>query len=112
MGYYPAELYQSGQNSHNATSIGFGTETTGLTSWPGAGSGNWESQLYGHAAYQRNLYYYKAWDDPHLWGQSSCYHAAGPFSNGDGGNIPADNHDPSWWTRYTFVGGPGGTQCR
>ncbi|MEX4005190.1 neprosin family prolyl endopeptidase [Paraburkholderia sp. EG285A] len=117
IGYYPAEFYQGGQNSHNATLISFGTETTGLTSWPGAGSGNWDSPLYGHAAYQRNLYYYNladtaAWDDPHLSVRSTCYHAAGPFSNGDGGYISADNHNPSWWTRYVFVGGPGGTQCR
>ncbi|MGF6658953.1 hypothetical protein QF000_000597 [Paraburkholderia atlantica] len=116
IGYYPAAFYQGGQNSHNATDIKFGTETTGRTSWPAAGSGNWGDALYGHAEYQRNLYYYNladtaTWSDFVLFRNSNCYHAVGPLRNGKGGNVPTNTPYPSWWTRFFFVGGPGGSSC-
>src|SRR6185295_10591980 len=39
IGYYPGSIYGTGQMSRYAQLIQFGTETTGATVWPAAGSG-------------------------------------------------------------------------
>jgi hypothetical protein len=117
VGYYPAAFYRS--NPVDRSLIEVGTETvSGISNWPGAGSGNWAAALYGYAAYARQLVYYAnsttaLWEDFKWLGNSSCYNTAGPFQNGQGGNIPQTdpNHQPTWWTRYLFLGGPGGTSC-
>jgi hypothetical protein len=58
VGYYPASQYGSGQLGLNATSVDYGGETVGTTSWPPMGSGAFASTGYRQAAYQRSIYYF------------------------------------------------------
>lgn len=57
IGYYPAAQYGSGALARNAASIDYGGETLASGNWPPMGSGAFASSAYGHAAYQREIYY-------------------------------------------------------
>jgi Neprosin len=116
VGYYPAAFYGSDPTTRHTIEVGTETAPGTVASWPGAGSGQWATALYGYAAYVRQLQYYSTsnvaiWNDYDLFGNSNCYNWAGPFQNGQGGNILKNDPNPSWWTRYLFLGGPGGTTC-
>jgi hypothetical protein len=106
VGYYPGYLYGGGQLAYNAQLIEFGTESVGVTVWPGEGSGFWSTSEFGAAAYQRDLYYFDLaggaiWDsltpsDP----SPRCYSTSGP-----------DYSSSSGWGVYFYEGGPGGPGC-
>jgi Neprosin len=106
IGYYPGSLYRGGQLAHYATEIQYGTEGVGSNVWPGEGSGNSASAGFGHAAYQRNVYYInlsnsgvpaslKAYEP-----SPNCYQISGPFYS----TTPQ-------WNHYFYEGGPGGPGC-
>ncbi|QAU24414.1 DUF239 domain-containing protein [Dyella sp. M7H15-1] len=110
VGYYPASLYGSGPMATSAQLIEFGSESVGLTSWPGEGDGNFASSGWTYAGYQRELWYW-APGGAAYWvslsvGQPSpsCYTIAGPYW---GGYTPPSNY----WGYYFYFGGPGGTSC-
>jgi hypothetical protein len=108
-GYYPTSLYHGGQLSHNASGVDYGTEVTGTTVWPTAGSGQWPNTGWTHAAYVRDLFYINSsltgvWEtltpqipSPH------CYSVAGPYWGGYTSASP--------WGYYFYDGGPGGGGC-
>jgi hypothetical protein len=106
IGYYPGSIYRGGQLSRYADLIQFGTEGVGATVWPGEGSGYWATAGFGHAAYQRNLYYFNlsggtTWDSLSRFDPSpSCYSTSGPFYS-----------TASKWGSYFYEGGPGGPGC-
>jgi len=105
VGYYPGAMYHGGQNTKFAQAIEFGTEGVGTTVWPPEGSGQWPSKGFGHAAYQRNLWYFNTsateiWDSlTAVIPSPKCYSIAGPY------------HGTGAWTVYFFEGGPGGKGC-
>lgn len=114
VGYYPAAFYRNDPTTRNFLEVATATASTG--NWPAAGSGDWAAALYGYAAYARQLFYSAPdesthWNDYHLFANSSCYNYAGPFDTERQGNVPSSTPDPSWWTEYLFVGGPGGAGC-
>ncbi len=106
IGYYPGSMYHGGQNTKYAQTMQFGTESVGSTLWPPEGSGQWSNAGFGHAAYQRNLWYFntsagRVWDSLTAFQPSPyCYTIVGPYSSSSSG-----------WTRYFYEGGPGGSGC-
>jgi hypothetical protein len=103
-GYYPGSLFHGGQLTHNATNAQYGTETVGSTVWPPAGSGAQPSTGWGHAAYQRDLFYITStgggiYESLSNWNIAPCYAINGP-SSGSGA-----------WALYLYDGGPGGGGC-
>jgi hypothetical protein len=58
IGYYPVTLYQGGALATQAAEIDYGGETTGTTSFPPMGSGEFANQGWQHAAYQRTIGYW------------------------------------------------------
>jgi Neprosin len=117
VGYYPAAFYGNTSSIRHTLEVGSETAVSSGNSYPPAGSGNWAAALYGYAAYMRNLFYVAPngsgiWSNYHYLDNASCYNTAGPFQNGQGGNIPQNSPNPSWWTEYVFVGGPGGINCQ
>jgi hypothetical protein len=118
VGYFPgAKHFGNGQLSKFGQLLEFGTETTGETTWPAAGSGQWGTSGYGKAAYLRQLWYYDrnghiVWDSGiGRLSNASCYNNTGGLYNATKGNIPQNTSNPSWWDVYFFVGGPGGSSC-
>lgn len=106
IGYYPGSIYRGGQLSQFSDFIEFGTEGVGETVWPGEGSGYWSTAGFGHAAYQRNLYYVNLsaegiWDSLTAYDPSPrCYSTSGPFFS-----------TASKWGSNFYEGGPGGPGC-
>jgi hypothetical protein len=110
IGYYPGTIYRGGQLTRYAQGIEYGGETDAASSfWPPMGSGGWASYAFGHAAYQRDVFYFDTASNPH-WASlrpvtesPRCYSAAGPYWGGSSG-----------WSGsgiYFYFGGPGGSGC-
>jgi hypothetical protein len=103
IGYYPKSLFSGGQLATCATSIDYGGETTGTTSWPPMGSGHFPAEGFGKAAFHRNIYYFPT---------------AGGAINA---SLSAVQNSPSCykinllsggsWNPYFYFGGPGGSGC-
>ena len=105
IGYYPDTLYRGGALAGNATSIDYGGETTGTTSFPPMGSGLFANQGWQRAAYQRTIGYYLpqggAMINANLTAAQaspSCYTAQ-------------VNMYASPWFETLWYGGPGGSPC-
>jgi len=105
VGYYPGSLYKGGQLTKSAQIVEYGGESVGTTTWPGEGSGKWANTGYAQAAYQRNLFYINTsgagiWETlTPLTPSPACYSIAGPYTS------------TGLWTRYFYMGGPGGPGC-
>ena len=103
IGYYPVSLYNGGAMASKATEIDYGGETTGRTSFPAMGSGEFANRGFQHAAYQRNIGYWPpaggAMIDASLTaaqGWPNCYTAE------------VDLYSPPW-SETLWYGGPGGS---
>lgn len=112
VGYYPGSLYGGGTMSTHAQVIEFGSESVGSNPWPPEGSGDWASNGYLYAAYQREIVYFASPNGPAYWANltadqpsSNCYTILGPYW---GGNGPPST---SQWGTHFFFGGPGGYGC-
>ena len=101
IGYYPVSIYNNGALAGHASSIDYGGETVGTTSFPPMGSGAFANQGFGKAAYQRQIYYFptaggSAWANltaSQSW--PNCYTAQ-------------LNTYASPWNASLWFGGPGG----
>jgi Neprosin/Pentapeptide repeats (8 copies) len=105
IGYYPVSVYKGGALASQASSIDYGGETVGTTSWPQMGSGAFANAGWQQAAYQRDIRYY-----PTAGGGSrnasltaaaaspGCYTAAVTLYGAP-------------WNETLYFGGPGGTSC-
>jgi hypothetical protein len=101
IGYYPVSIYANGALAGHASSIDYGGETVGTTSFPPMGSGAFANQGWQKAAYQRQIYYFptaggSAWANltaSQSW--PKCYTAE------------LDNYASPWNVALWF-GGPGG----
>lgn len=112
IGYYPNTIFNLGQMTLYATQIQFGSEAVSIdkgaaTRWAAEGSGAPSDELFGKAAYQRDLYYISTSGDLFEWDSlernkpfSKCYSITGPFKS----NVAN-------WNRYFYEGGPGGYGC-
>jgi hypothetical protein len=108
VGYYPTSLYQGGPLAASASSIDYGGETVGSTSWPKMGSGRFprKRNSFGIAAFHRLIHYFNspstlaaatlARSEP----SPSCYKI----------NV-FNNTSNTSWKSYFYYGGPGGTGC-
>jgi Neprosin len=111
VGYFPASIYGSGPMATHSQLIEFGSESVGSNPWPAEGSGDWASDGFDYAGYQRALYH---WADPGYaatWDSltadqpsPNCYTIAGPYNGG--WNPPSND-----WGIYFYYGGPGGYNC-
>jgi hypothetical protein len=102
VGYYPASLYGLGPLAQSATSIDYGGEVVGNTSWPQMGNGLFGDQI-GKAAYQRNIAFFDL--DGKL--QDASLYADEPSPGCFRGTV--DNSTS--WRETLFYGGPGGSGC-
>lgn len=101
VGYYPASLFGSGALSRAASSIDYGGETVGTTSWPPMGSGMFANAGFGRAAYQRSIYYYPT--------SGGAVHATlTPSQNWPSQYTVLLQNFGAPWNRSFFFGGPGG----
>ncbi|MGX7002453.1 neprosin family prolyl endopeptidase [Caballeronia sp. KNU42] len=103
IGYYPASIYRNGAMASGATSIDYGGETVGTSSWPPMGSGALASAGWQHAAYQRDIRYYPPGGGTANAGlagsaTSRCY------------TVSVALYNPPW-NETIFFGGPGGNNC-
>jgi hypothetical protein len=103
IGYYPTSIYRNGALATRASSVDYGGEVVGTTSWPPMGSGAFANAGYQHAAYQRNIFYFPTGGgavDANLTASaaSSCFTCA------------VSKFNPPW-SETIFFGGPGGTTC-
>jgi hypothetical protein len=106
VGYYPTSLYGGGPLATQASSIDYGGETVGTTSWPKMGSGKYPNKGFGLAAYQRFIQYFTG-------GGSSSFATltkSEPSPSCYKINVSNNTSDPNYRT-YFFYGGPGGTGC-
>jgi hypothetical protein len=106
VGYYPGSLYGSGQLSHNATLVEFGTESVGSSVWPAEGSGQWASKGWPYSGFQYNLEYRNS--------QGSLLSLTGLTSTEPSPKCYTDTPEAyggSTWEYYFYLGGPGGTGC-
>lgn len=105
VGYYPGKLWGNANLAKGSNGILFGGETTGTTSWPPMGSGNWPSGGFKQAAYQRIVHYYPTattYKDATLTANQpvpKCYKA------------DLTNNSTGDWHTYFYFGGPGGNKC-
>ncbi|HEX3918690.1 MAG TPA: neprosin family prolyl endopeptidase [Caulobacteraceae bacterium] len=104
-GYYPGSLFHGGALTHAATDVEYGTETTGSSIWPPAGSGGQPALGWSRAAYQKNLFYISTsgggvWENLSTLALAPCYALNGPSSGGGSG-----------WQVYFYDGGAGGKSC-
>lgn len=105
VGYYPTSIYNGGQMATNAQSIEYGGETVcHAIGWGDMGSGQYAATGYGHAAYQRDIFYY-----PTAGGSQTANLIAQEPSPGCYTVNLASAADP--WNIYFFFGGPGGSDC-
>jgi len=104
IGYYPTSIYNNGALASNASSIDYGGETVGTTSWPAMGGGEFADTGWQKAAYQRNINYYSTTGgaaDASLTADNPsplCYSAI------------VTKYNPPW-SETLWFGGPGGTNC-
>ncbi len=117
IGYYPGSLYHSGPLATNASVMEAGGEVCNSPSgnsctnpdWPQMGSGKYAATGFGHAAFQKQVFYIPkdenggtgVWTSLSAISESpKCYSAiATPASSG------------GTWGSYFFFGGPGGVGC-
>lgn len=106
VGYYPGSIFKRGQLSKYATTIDYGGETVGTSSYPPMGSGAFASEGFGYAAYQRLIFYISSpgktkWAAlKSVQASPKCY-TLKLTPSGSGGS----------WGTYFFFGGPGGGSC-
>jgi hypothetical protein len=101
IGYYPVSIYKNGALAGHASSIDYGGETVGTTSFPPMGSGAFANAGFQKAAYQRQIYYFptaggSAWANltaSQSW--PNCYTAQ-------------LNTYAAPWNKSLWFGGPGG----
>lgn len=105
VGYYPTSIYNGGQMATNAQSIAYGGETVcHAIGWGDMGSGQFAASGYGHAAYQRDVFYYPSGGGSQWANLTAQEPSPGCYTC----NL-ASAADP--WNIYFFFGGPGGTDC-
>ena len=107
VGYYPGSIFKRGQLTKHATTIDYGGETVGTSSYPPMGSGAFANEGFGHAAFQNVIFYISSSAGKTKWAalksvQSSpkCY-TLKLTPSGSGGS----------WGTYFFFGGAGGGPC-
>jgi neprosin-like protein len=104
IGYYPTSIYNNGAMASKASSIDYGGETVGTTSWPLMGSGRFAGEGYQKSAYQRNIFYLPTTGGSFFANLTAsqpsplCYTA----------NVTSDNPP---WNATLFYGGAGGMNC-
>jgi hypothetical protein len=105
VGYYPGSLWSDAGLALGASSIEYGGETDGTTSWSPMGSGAFAEAGEGQAAYQRSIYYFDSATTAkmaHLKKHErspSCY------------TLVLTNQSAGTDGTYFYFGGPGGTSC-
>jgi hypothetical protein len=104
IGYYPTSIYRNGALASKASSIDYGGETVGTTSWPPMGSGEFANTGWQKAAYQRNISYY-----PTTGGAVDANLTVSNPSPGCYTAIVTKYNPP--WNETLWFGGPGGTNC-
>jgi hypothetical protein len=109
IGYYPTGIYLGGQMSRFASEIDYGGEVVGTTSWPPMGGGAPASAGFGHAAYQRQIFY---WDlsSTAYWSGLTTYSSPPPRGRGPGcySILFTPSTSGGTWDSYFYFGGAGG----
>jgi hypothetical protein len=107
IGYYPGSLFGNGELATHSTVIQYGGEilgdSRGFFYFPQMGSGDWGTQGYGSAAYQRELWHLDVHANAipaNLTVNNNCASRSSMLG-------PYTDPNPSWQT-YFFFGGPGG----
>jgi hypothetical protein len=101
LGYYPTSLYQGGPLATRATSVDYGGETVGSSSYPAMGSGEFAARGYKFAAYHRNIHYFSS--------ESTSVDAVLTASQDWPNSYTIDVESSSDWGEYFYYGGPGGS---
>jgi hypothetical protein len=103
VGYYPGSVFNRGQLSRNAKYVKYGGEVASKSSSADTGqmgSGKFANTGWGHAAYQRTIYYIDTSLTSHWTNlsanetESSCY------------TIDMHNNTGGSWATYFYFGGP------
>jgi hypothetical protein len=102
VGYYPRELYGTGQMSRNATDIEYGGEVTGQPTSGPMGSGAFANTGWQNAAFHKEIYYFPT------TGGSSWANLTGYQTNANLYTVDVHNTGGGDWGTYFFFGGPGG----
>ena len=104
VGYYPTSLYRGGALTTQASSIDYGGETVGTTSWPPMGGGVFANAGWQHAAYQRDINYF-----PTSGGRVNAALTAS-FASPQCYTAQMSKYNPDW-NETVWFGGPGGNNC-
>jgi hypothetical protein len=108
VGYYPRELFGSGQMSKYATEITYGGEVTGTADKSGQtytgqmGSGAFANTGWQHAAFHKDIYYFPT------GGNSAWANLTGVQTNPSLYTVDVHNTGGGNWGTYFYFGGPGG----
>jgi hypothetical protein len=100
IGYFPISLFAGGPMATGATTVEFGGETAGITTFPPMGSGAFANAGAGFAAYQRSLHYFSQTGDMQPAELTAAQEWAAAYTIAVGVNAGAD---PAF-----YFGGPGG----
>lgn len=104
LGYYPASVYRGGAMTNGASSIDYGGETVGTTSFPPMGSGAFANAGWQQAAYHRDIRYY-------VDSGTSQHASLTPIAASPGCYTAQVTQYGAPWNQTLFFGGPGGTSC-